>query len=219
MKLNYGSRVYSSDDQELGVVKEVVVDPRSRMVTHVVIQSGLLFTSDRLICTDLIATTTDDRIILKETAAKLEQELADEYREDEYVPMEDETIRERHGVGGRAWVYPRAALPVAVSTYQSVIPPGIGPLPPEPDVAVPFEEITLEQGCLVRTSDGKRIGSVDELITDDNDNITHILIREGTFFTVPKRIPVDWVAGMEEEEIVLAVDARTVDRLPEPNQS
>ncbi len=215
MKLTYGSKVYSSDEQELGFIQELVIDPRSRVVTHIVVQQGLFFASDRLISVDLIAEADDGQVILKDTAAKLDAELSQEYREHDYAPLEDETLKEHVGGGGRAWVRPPQTR-ISQIPYPSVVPPGIGPLPTDPEVIVPLEDITLEQGALVRTKDGKRIGTVDECITDDEEKLTHILIRKGTFFSVPKLVPIDWVARIEENEVVLAVNAEALKNLPEP---
>lgn len=214
MKLTYGSKVYSSDEKELGFIQELVIDPRSRAVTHIVVQQGLFFSSDRLIGVDVIADAREGEVILKETAAKLDEELSADYRADEYVPLADDAIRQHLGGTGRAWVRPPHAA-ISDVPYPSIVPPGIAALPTDPQVIVSLDEIALEQGALVRTKDGKRIGSVDQCITDEDDNLTHILIRKGTFFPVPKLVPIDWVARIEENEIVLAVNAESLKNLPE----
>jgi uncharacterized protein YrrD len=214
MKLAYGSRVIASDGNELGILKELVIDPRSRVVTHLVVQSGLLFPDDKLIPAEFVAEAGGAEITLSVPQDAILDQHAADYRQDEYVPLEDSGLLELTGAEARVWARP-PAVGLAQVPMPSVVPPGIGPLPPEPEVVVPFDEITLESGSRVRAADGKPIGTIHECVTDDDENITHLLIREGTIFSVPKLIPVDWIARIEDNEVVLAVSAQTVERLPE----
>lgn len=214
MQLAYGQKVYCSDGQEIGSVKEFVIDPRSRVITHMVIQRGLLFASDQIIPCSLVDRIEDKAVVLSENVEEIQQRFAYEYNSDEYIPLEDEKAMETLGTGGRAWSRP-TYVSTAEAPYQSIVPPGIGPLIPETEPAMPLDEIVLDKGCTVKAEDGKRVGSVKECISDENDRITHFVIKEGVFFSLPKRVPIDWVHKINENEVILAVPAVALEKLPE----
>lgn len=214
MQLAYGKKIYSNDGQQIGTIKEFVIDPRTRIITHMVIQRGLFFASDQLIPTSIVSGTEDDLVTLSENAQEIAQRFVQDYRSEEYLELEDENVRQSLGTAGRVW-----SRPLYVSTveapYQSVVPPGIGPLVPETEPPMPLDEIVLEKGSPVKTKEGKEIGRIKECISDDNDKITHFIIKEGYFFSLPKRVPIDWVHKIQENEVILAVPAEAIEKLPE----
>ena len=212
MDLPYRGKVFSADGKEIGILRELVIDPRSRVITHLVIQKGLLFASDRLLSTEYIDRVEDENVMLTLRADQIEESEAPEYREREFIPIEDEDVKGKIGQGGRIWVRPPEAS-TGDYPYQSIIPPGIGPIVPEHEPPIPLDEITLERGSVVRASDGKEIGTVLECRVDDQEKLTHILIKEGVFFGVPKLIPIDWVKTSADNEIVLSVTSVTVRKL------
>ncbi|MFO7821017.1 MAG: DUF2171 domain-containing protein [Lentisphaeria bacterium] len=212
MDLPYRGKIFSSDGEEIGILHELVIDPRSRVITHIIVQEGLLFTSDRLLATEYIDRVEDKKIILNATAEKIRQAEIPEYRQQEYLPLEDQDVKERLQTPGRIWLRPADASTLSFP-YQSVVPPGIGPIVPETEPAIPLDEITLEHGSVVRTSDGKEIGSVEQCRTDEQEKITHILIKEGVFFSVARLIPVDWIRKIDDNQVILSVSADTVQKL------
>jgi len=215
MELAYGSHVFGSDGDELGVLKELVIEPRSRVVTHLVVQSGLLFSADQLVPADLVVASGNDGIRLSVSADAAAEQHATDYEQSNFVALEDDALAELGGTGTSVWARP-SQVGTADAPYPSLIPPGIGPIAADPEVVVPLDEIVLEEGSPVRASDGTKIGTIDECMMDADEKITHILIREGTVFSVPKLIPIDWIARIDDNEVVLAVSVQTVDRLPEP---
>ncbi len=220
MKFSYGTKVFDKDGEKVGVVSELIIEPRSRVITHIVVQKGLLFHSDQLVPCDLIERMDEEEVQLSVTAAQLKAEMAKEYNRDEYVPFKAGGDQDIAGtaIPGAIWARPMGTT-IVQAPYPAIVPPGIGPLPPTPEIILPINEIMLEKGSTIRTSDGNEIGTLQECLTDDDDNITHVLIKEGRFFSVPKLIPIDWVAGIKDNEVLLAVDADTVDKLPEPPEN
>ncbi|OPZ26066.1 MAG: PRC-barrel domain protein [Lentisphaerae bacterium ADurb.BinA184] len=214
MKQLYGVTVASQDDKDIGIVKDLVIEPRSRVVTHLVVQQGLLFNADRLVPAALIddGASRGRRLVLTVTARELEECNPPEYRIEEYVELADEGLRSSQGVGGAVWRRPQG-VGTAEIPYPTLVPPGFAPMTPEAVVAVPLDGITLERGSPVRTADDRPIGTVRDVITDDSEAITHIVLGEGTVFSEPRLIPVDWVARIEDNAIVLAVNKAVIDRL------
>lgn len=212
MDLPYRGKIFSSDGEEIGILRELVIDPRSRIITHLVVQEGLLFASDRLLSTEYVDRVEKNNIFLNAGANEIREAEIPEYRRDEYISIEDRDVAGRLTAPGRVWVRPEGAS-TAAYPYQSVIPPGIGPIVPENEPSIPLDEITLERGSVVRSSDDKEIGTVLECRADDQDKLTHILIKEGAFFGVPKLIPIDWIRKIADNEIILSVSAETVRNL------
>ena len=71
MQFVQGAGVYTADDQQVGHVDRVVIDPKTLEVTHIVVQKGFLFTEDKVVPLDLIAEANEDRVALREHAGKL----------------------------------------------------------------------------------------------------------------------------------------------------
>ncbi len=210
MQLSYGSSVVTVDGENLGSLKELVVDPRHRIVTHLVVQRGLFFSHDRLISVEHVSHADENQIELAVDARTLDEASA-EFDREQYLDLEDEEFRNRYGVGGAIWRRPVGEFTGA--GLNSIVPPGIGPIPPEPEVAIPSDEVGLRHGAQVSTVDQVDIGVVKELITDDHDRITHLVIDEGNLFTESKLIPIDWVRGIKENQVVLGVPLAIVERI------
>ena len=202
----YGARIRTADGNDVGVVKALVIDPRSKVITHLVVQEGLLFNSDMLIPASVI----DDR---EDTAGTIKLKIAEDelhrqdlrgYDDDEFVSTADEQLK--------AWVRPLGVGPSVVS-YPQVLPPGLGYLASEEDVHIPLEEITLERDSTVVDCEGRTVGNVEECVTDETGAITHFTIAEGGLFKRPVTVPIDWVSRIEDDRIALAVDRTVLEKI------
>lgn len=206
MKLVFGTNVYGRDGEQVGVIKEVVVDPATREVSHLVVQRGLLFQDDRLVDMDLVEGTTTEGVRLSRTSAELEG-ITGEYRQDEYVESaRAETQSE--DLPEKLWARPP-------TTGSSVVPPGITPGDLPPDVSIPANDVGLLHGSKVVGKEGKAFGKVKALLTDADDKLSHIVVSEGLVFPRPKMVPIDWIASFEENTVVLATNSTEVDQLPD----
>jgi hypothetical protein len=79
---------------------------------------------------------------------------------------------------------------------------------------VPEGEVAMKEGAKVISADGKYVGNVERVFTDIADEqITHLLISTGTFTKKTKLLPIDWVQGVDEEEVNLRVHKVSVDEL------
>lgn len=211
MQLSYDIPVFTAEGKKVGTVKELIIDPRHRTVTHIVIKEGLFFSHDRLISTENIETAENDEIKLKKSADQVEKEASQPFTPEEYIELDDEEIRNRYGTGGSVWRRPAGELRGV--GLDSIVPPGIGPIPPEPEVSIPEGEVDIRAGATVTDSQGTSLGEVKEFITDENDHITHLVLTEGPVFKETKTVPVDWIRKISPEEIQLGVLWGIVDRL------
>ncbi len=87
MQLKENADVLDSDNQKIGRIDRVVIDPISKEVTHLVVKKGLFFTQDKVVPVGRIETTTVDQVILKKGTANPD-ELPD-FEETQHVPVEN----------------------------------------------------------------------------------------------------------------------------------
>ena len=81
---------------------------------------------------------------------------------------------------------------------------------------IPVGEVTFRRGDEVHTSDGTRVGHVDELLVDPTDgHITHVVLREGHLLARDEDVVVP-IAGARFAEgvVTLAIDVTAVHALP-----
>ncbi|RIK42450.1 MAG: hypothetical protein DCC55_08765 [Chloroflexi bacterium] len=73
----------------------------------------------------------------------------------------------------------------------------------------------LKDGATVYTADGQTVGSIDRVVIDPRtDEVTHIVVRQGFFFTEDKVVPTDLIDVATEEEVRLRADVEDLDDLP-----
>ncbi len=69
---------------------------------------------------------------------------------------------------------------------------------------------------MVLSSEGTDLGSVHRVLADEDGRVTHFSVRQGSLLkAVEKLIPILWAKEIDDEVVRLAVDARTVEQLPE----
>jgi len=197
MQINFNTTVYSADQHAIGRVKEVIVDPRTRQITDLVVQHGLLFTDDRIIAASLISSVEPQQIILRVTAAELAQ-LARDYQDSHYIeasdaPASSATLRHCY------WTAPPNASP-------SQIPPGLSQITLPPDIVIDADRVMLIAGSSVETSDDQLVGKVEQIHTDASGIITHLLIKRSGIYGEHKLVPVNWITEISDNLVRLAVD-------------
>ena len=64
--------VVTADEQQVCRVDRVVIGPKTKEVTHIVVRKGLIFTEDKVVPINLVASATEDRVTLREDAGDLQ---------------------------------------------------------------------------------------------------------------------------------------------------
>ena len=207
MLFKNGVDVFSSDNEKIGTLDRVVMDPKTREVSHIIVREGFLFTEDKVVPMDLIGSVTDERIILQGSREHL-NELPD-YEETHYIPREaafDDDMSTLYwnppvdawGGPGRYAFYPQSQY---VRRTEKNIPDGM---------------VALAEGAKVLTEDGEQVGIIESLLTDPRDErVTHLVISSGLLVKERKIIPSHWLNAVTEDEVDLSVDSRLLERLPE----
>ena len=213
MLFKTGVDVYSSDDEKVGTLHRVVMDPKSKEVTHIVVEKGLLFTEDKVVPMDLVGSVTEDRVSLQGSKEHLD-ELPD-YEETHYVPP-DATAEEGGVTSDAVYWYPPVdwsaagfgRYPVAFYPQSLYVQ--------KTEKNIPEGMIALAQGAKVTAEDGEQVGTIETLITDPKDDrVTHVVISSGLLLKERKIVPAYWIDTVSDEEVRLSVESRLLERLPE----
>jgi len=206
MKILFGTPVATRDGEDVGQVKELIIDPRTRTVTHIVVQQGLLFDNDRVVSVDDIDSASEATVILNVSEVELTEGSVD-YEQGHFIMADAEEVDALEGeLSASYWTRPLGVSP-------SLIPPGLGPVDLTPEIAISGDDVLLVHDSPVGTSDGEHIGRVKEVVTDVSGWITHIVVAEGVVYPVPKLVPVGWVSGIADNQVTLSVRKAVVDQL------
>jgi uncharacterized protein YrrD len=208
MRLKQHATVVTSEGKVVGHIDRVVIDPRTKEISHVVIRKGFLFIEARVVPLSLIQFATEAWVMLREDAGDLQT-----------LPVFEETHYLSAGEGSGAdarplfWYQP-------VDNLRPVIPGGAAPRHiPETKINIPDEAVAVSAGAKVISADDKHVGNVEEMLTDPQaDRVTHLVISKGLLLKERKLVPTSWVSEIGEEKVCLAVGSRLLDEL-RPYQS
>jgi len=213
MQFKQGTGVFTADGQEVGHIDRVVLDPRTKEMTHVVVRKGFLFIDDKVVPIDLIATATEDRITLRRDVGDLDS--LPKFEETHYISVPDTvpgTPRSEKDttplywyppIGLAPWGYPEAATvgPVYITHKEQNIPEGT---------------VALKEGSKVISSDEKHVGNVERVFSEPRTNrVTHLLISQGLLLTEKRLVPITWARLVMENEVHLTVSSQQLDSLPQ----
>lgn len=213
MQFKQGTGVFTADDRKVGTIDRVVMDPRTKELSHVVVRKGVLFTEDKVVPLVLIARADKDRIVLRGDIGDLDA--LPQFEETDYIPLVESTAgpesRSTYDVAALYW-YP----PVGVAAWNYPGYPGPGPIyVTRTERHIPEGTVALKEGSKVISNDDHHVGNVERVFTDSRtDRVTHFVISQGLILTERKLIPVAWVSTVMEDEVHLSVDRQLLDRLP-----
>ncbi len=214
MKFEENARVETADGQAVGQVDRVVMDPRTKEVSHLVVRKGWLFPEDRVVPIDLIARTEADQVILREDAGDLQQ--LPIFEETHYVPLDD---YERSRAPAGSYVLPPMYWypPYGMAGWGTY---GLGNYgagyTTRTEKNIPKGTVALDEGAKVISADGRHVGNVEQILTDpEADRATHFVISSGLLFKTRKLIPTTWISDLSRDEVHLAVGAQLLDELRE----
>lgn len=213
MRFEEGTTVKTADGDKVGTVDHIVVNPSDNEVTHIVVEKGFLFTDDRVVPVEALREADDDVIILDAAVEEIEE--FPQYEETYYVSPRDAynpPSGNRHSwYGTPMFYYP----PLGTGMYPSYSGYA-GTATAEKMVEnVPADTIMIEEGMKVTTAEGEHAGDVEEVFTNNDDELTHLLISKGFIFSTERLIPIHWVNLMTDKEVRLAVHTDVVEDLPE----
>jgi len=210
MQLIKGADVFSSAGEKIGSLDRVVLDPETKEVTHIVVEKGILFTTNKVIPIEYINLEQAERIVLNQTEKELEK--LPSYDEAYYIglPPNDYPYDNVEAV---YWYPP---LPVPWQTmagplwYPSAKPPAV-----KAEKVIPEGTVALQEGARVISQDGKHIGNVELVVVDADEHVSHIVVGEGIFLKKKKLVPAHWIKNVDPDQVDLTVWSDLFDRLPD----
>jgi hypothetical protein len=195
MRLELGTRV-DCVGETFGRLVDVVIDPTSRRVTHLVVESDGEEVLARLVPVGLAEAGdgSSEAVVLRATAEELRR--LPPVREVAYLRLGDFPLDDADWDVGVEEVL---ALPY-YPTYH---------LEPEP---VDFK---IRRASAVTSSDERRLGDVDGFVVGASDQITHLVLERGHPWDKREiAIPIGAVARVETDEVRLSLTREEVNALP-----
>lgn len=208
LQIDYDADVKTADNDTVGQVDHVVIDPVNNTVTHVVVRKGFLFQEDRIIPVEAFDYSRGGQLWLRQDISDIKQ--FPKFEQTHYIAPDQEPV-DAVKPGGHAmplFYYPPAGTPWFDEPTFPEDPVALGK-----EMNAPGGTITLEEGTTVKSSDGEVVGDVEQIFTSGKD-ITHVVLSKGLFFKEKKLVPIRWIKVMGEDEIRLAVDNETVQSAP-----
>lgn len=205
MKLRLGQPVNATDGV-FGELAEIVVDPHTKAVTHIVVQPRQKQHQARLAPMWLV-TEDDGRLTVNLDIAHIRR--LERVAASDYINL-DETINldRKWDVGSEDLVtapYRNYDLDTDWSDDR------VG-LTYEP---IPKRECEVRRSSKVRTADGKSVGHVDGFVVSDDENITALVVRTGIAgFRQDVLVPFGALNSVRNDAIELTLDRKQFDLLP-----
>lgn len=209
MRFQSGTEVFTADGQKIGTISRIVIDAKTRDVTDLVVDRGVLSGEERVIPVGLVDLENQERLMLRETNQAIDD--FPKYETSHYVDSDD-SAAPYENVRASYWFPPvdfQAPIP---RTVPDVVPDR----PIEPKTSIPEGRIAIAEGARVLGSDEQHIGNVERVIVNpETKAVTHFVIGKGFLLKEHKLVPADWVSDVDEDSIRLSVNGRLFERLPD----
>ncbi|MFN8039666.1 MAG: PRC-barrel domain-containing protein [Acidimicrobiales bacterium] len=196
-ELRVGATVRGRDG-DLGQLDAVIIDPTTRAITHIVL------THDRL----------GPRLLIPESAVvQADAEVVEVDLDHAGLDACDRFDAPNYNIPGEDFDHAEVAFDPDALFLEPYATPMDGWVLTSHE-RVPKGEVTIRRGSEVFTSDGTKVGHVDEFLVDPDDgHITHVVLREGRLRHVDVVVPVGAATGIEDDRVVLDLDLTQVDAL------
>jgi sporulation protein YlmC with PRC-barrel domain len=209
MRLDLGSVVHCTDGV-FGELADVVIDPTTRCVTHLVVQPSRAGEPTRLVPIARARGGDEATIVLDGSAEEIGR--LESVQETAYLRLGEFPVDDPDWQVG---VEEMLALPY----YQGLDALGAEPAAYDDHVMwkydrIPKGDVEIRRASPVTSSDGHHVGHVDGFVVDDEAHIAHFVLEHGHLWG--KRevvIPIGAVARVETDEVVLTLSKDEVGAL------
>jgi sporulation protein YlmC with PRC-barrel domain len=209
MRLELDRPVLCEDD-EVGKLADLVVDPVAKRVTHLVVKPKHGAGASHLVPIELVEPSEQvGGIVLTCTRAKLDE--LPPVEEFAYLRLGDAATKDPDWDVGVSDVL---ALPYYDSTGLA------GPVDAVGDMGVVYDrvpkgEVEVRRASRVMASDGDYIGDVDGFLVDDGDHITHFVLERGHLWGRREvTVPIGAVESVQSDVVTLKLSKDEVGDLP-----
>jgi len=206
MKFQQNATVVAANDEEIGHLTRIVMDPKTKVVTHIALRmKSLLKKEEKLVPIDRIPRTTEDQIVLSGSIEDLES--LPPFEEKIYVPAgETPGVSPSAGQAPAGYGAPLGDPLYSTSSGEKYVR--------RIEQNIPEGTVALKEGAKVITSEGKYVGKVERIVADSpEDQATHLLISRGLLTEEKRLVPINWVQRIGEDKIYLSVKKDSVEEL------
>jgi sporulation protein YlmC with PRC-barrel domain len=210
VRLDLGCPVRCTDDA-FGELADVVIDPTTRRVTHLVVQPSGIGAPARLVPVERARGGDDEgTIVLDGSVAEIGR--LEQVREAAYIRLGEFPVADPEWEVG---VQEMLAQPY----YQSIDTVGAAPIAYDDHVMwkydrIPKGDVEIRRASPVTSADGHRLGHVDGFIVDGEDRIGHLVLEHGHLWGRREVvIPIGAVERVETDEVVLTLSKDEVGAL------
>ena len=237
MKLTKDARIITVDGQDIGNLNRFVMDPKSKQVSHIVFETGLLSKEEHVVPMQFVDHVDDHGIHLRALPVDDIHELP-VFEEESYVVSDEGVLLDKGYISddtvSHYYYYPPAPFGAdgilrpddTLMGNPSTRSGGVtGPRIPvsgdqgfvhQVDQNIPDGTVALKEGAKVISSDSKHLGDIEKVFVDtESARATHLLITKGLLFKERKLVPVDWVDLVGEDEVYLSVNSSVTMKLPD----
>jgi sporulation protein YlmC with PRC-barrel domain len=207
VRLELGSPVDSADGP-WGELADVVIDPTTRRVSHLVVQPHHRHDEARLIAIDAASARPGDTpgIALRQTTAELEA--IEPLQRAAFLRLGETPVEDPDWEVG---IEDILALPYYQSLAPGAIGPGAAPVNFDDHVTevydrVPKDKIEIRRQSPVVSTDGHGLGRVDGFVVGADDAITHLVLEHGHLWGRREvTIPIAAVTEIANDEVRLSL--------------
>jgi sporulation protein YlmC with PRC-barrel domain len=209
MRLELDRPVLCEED-EVGKLADLVVDPVAKRVTHLVVKPKHGSGSSHLVPIELVETTEQVRGIVL-MCSRAELDALPPVEEFAYLRLGDVDTNDPEWDVGVSDVL---ALPYYDSTGLA------GPVDAVGDMGVVYDrvpkgEVEVRRASRVMASDGDYLGDVDGFLVDDGDQITHFVLERGHLWGRREvTVPIGAVESVKSDVVTLKLSKDEVGDLP-----
>ncbi|HXT37854.1 MAG TPA: PRC-barrel domain-containing protein [Chloroflexota bacterium] len=217
MNVDIGARVRSMDDQDIGTVNRLIMDPYQNEVTSVVIRKGAWLPRDVEVPVGDLRQGVNGEYLLSLSAQQVKD--LPEFRDTDYVePPADFTLAPGYTPGSIYW--PAGMMmgaPRNASTGSAEPDPTIGAdtgVNDEIRSALSHEEwdtAVIRKGSTVTGRDGKNIGKVEDVSFDTMTGaVTALVVRSGLLMHRDRSLDPTLIESVDQGVVYLKVDSDQV---------
>lgn len=207
-----GADVRTSDGDSIGEVEHLIFDSATRRLAAVVADKGI-FDSGVMVDIEYIAEMTEEAVTLKLTSEQAKA--LPGFVTQNFVQFGDATVGGVPVQGsGNTWTHvgPSGSQVPSTGATSMYAQPVVGEYATRTVGPMTESEIAISNDTHVETLDEKNIGNVDDILFDDEGNITGLIIEQGLVFHHDVHIPAEWIAGVTHKRVRLSVTKAQVEQ-------
>lgn len=229
MNIALDATVVSSDGNEVGKVDRLALHPDTMEVEAVIVHQGVIFTEDRIVDNGLVERVDESGTVHLNITADEADKLPTFVQEHFTEPTQEQLSRSpldyplpgtMGGLGRVVVATPRSGGYQQGGAADSIFDvPTVPRGEQETESSLPKGTVSITEGTDVVDNQGEKVGAVDDIIYNEDGEVTGFVVQSGFIFTHDVRIPVAWVDSVTDENIRLNISSEEAEREGRVSQS